>query len=293
MQFDGWGAQRWANHFTHLLNAANPPDRYRFDVGALAMEFSRSAFPQDPIMSVGGSELDGFEGALLPSESGKRWGILYASGGSPGRRRFTVAHEFGHYLLHRRARPEGFRCGEAAVDARDGVQIEREANDFASTLLMPFDDFRAQLPAKDVATFDTLSECAERYDVSLAAVILRWLRYTDRRSMIIVSRDGFMKWAWSSEPAFKSGRFFRTSRTAVAVPAGSAAAQDAQSEKTKAGIERAAGVWFDEKCCEMTVRSNRYDLTYTLLHFGSHDRSFGHDVEEATEDTYDRFVARS
>lgn len=291
MQFDNWGAPRWANHLTQLLNAANPPNRYRFDLKTLAIEFSQSAFPEDPIVAVKEDALDGFEGALLPSESGKRWGILYAADRSPGRQRFTVAHELGHYLLHRRARPEGFRCGEAAVDARDGIQIEREANDFAATLLMPLDDFRLQLPPKEMSNFERLSACAERYDVSLAAVVLRWLRYTDRRSMIVVSRDGFIKWAWSSEPALKSGRFFRTSGGPIELPAASAAGRETYSDEAKAGIERSPGIWFDEKCCEMTVRSAKFDLTYTLLHFGAQDRSPAHDAGETTEDTYDRFIA--
>jgi Zn-dependent peptidase ImmA (M78 family) len=187
MDFGNWGPQRWAIHLTQLLNAANPPDRYRFDLARLTVEFTRTVFPQDPILRVEETDLDGFEGALLPSESGKRWGILCARGRSPGRRRFTLAHEFGHYLLHRKRFPEGFRCTETSVDARDGVEIEREANDFASTLLMPLDDFRARVPATAVPGFNELSDCASRYEVSLSAAILRWLRYTDRRAMIAVS----------------------------------------------------------------------------------------------------------
>jgi hypothetical protein len=76
-------------------------------------------------------------------------------------------------------------------------------DEFAATLLMPLDDSRRQITPKGQPNFDELSACATRYNVSLAAVILRWLRYTDRRAMIVVSRDGFMKWAWSSEPAFR------------------------------------------------------------------------------------------
>ena len=48
------------------------------------------------------------------------------------RRRFTAAHEFGHYLMHRKKYPEGLRCDEAAVDGRNEVEIEREANEFAA-----------------------------------------------------------------------------------------------------------------------------------------------------------------
>jgi Zn-dependent peptidase ImmA (M78 family) len=142
----------------------------------------------------------------LPSDSRKRWGIYVNQNGSPRRRRFTAAHELGHYLVHCQKYPDGLRCDEAAVDGRNGVEIEREANDFASTLLMPLDDFRRRIPAKAEANFDQLSECAMHYDLSLVAAILRWLRYTERRAVIVVSRDGYMNWAWSSDAALKSGR---------------------------------------------------------------------------------------
>jgi hypothetical protein len=119
-------------------------------------------------------------GALVPSESGKRWGILYDRNASPQRRRFTIGHEFGQYLLHRKKFPDGIRCDEAAVDGRVNVEVEREANAFSAALLMPLDDFRKRIAATDVPNFDDLGACADRYDVSLTAVILRWLRYTDR-----------------------------------------------------------------------------------------------------------------
>ena len=213
MNCDGWGVQRWAIHLSQLLNAANPPDRYRFDVGLLSKEISKNFFPDDPITEVIGTDLEDCEGALLPSSSGKRWGVYFSLKGSPRRQRFTAAHEFGHYLLHRKKYPEGIRCDEAAVDGRNGIAIEREANEFAATLLMPFDDFRRQISANDRADFDQLSACATRYDVSLVAAVLRWLRYTERRAIMVVSRDGFMKWAWSSQPALKKRPLFQNKRT--------------------------------------------------------------------------------
>ncbi len=51
-------------------------------------------------------------------------------------------------LLHRKKYPEGLRCDEAAVDGRNGIEIEREANEFAATSLMPLDDFRQRIPVK-------------------------------------------------------------------------------------------------------------------------------------------------
>lgn len=52
----------------------------------------------------------------------------------PTRRRFTIAHEIGHYCLHRSIKP-------TFCDRLDGVhrlnRLEREADQFAAELLMP------------------------------------------------------------------------------------------------------------------------------------------------------------
>ena len=36
---------------------------------------------------------------------------------------------------------------------------------------------------------DVLGHCAERYDVSLTAAILKWLSYTDEKAIVVMSRD--------------------------------------------------------------------------------------------------------
>lgn len=154
---------------------------------------------------------------------------------------------------------------------------------------MPFDDFKRQISTKDKPDFDALSGCADRYRVSLAAAILRWLRYTERRAMIVVSIDGFVKWAWSSAPALQSGRYIRTSRGPVEVPSGSAVGRNEFTAETKAGVDHPRGVWFDEPVREHSFRAEKYDLNYTLLHFGN--RECGPLLAEPhTEDTYDKFT---
>jgi len=291
MNFEGWRSQRWAIHLSQLLNAANPPDRYRFDIGRLALETSQTFYPGDPIVRVDEDDLDGFAGALVPSESGKHWGILYQATQSPGKTRFTVAHEFGHYLLHRKKYPTGIHSDETGVDGRTKVEIEREANDFASSLLMPLDDFRRQISAKDKPDFDALSRRADRYGVSLAAAVLRWLRYTERRALIVVSIDGFVKWSWSSKSALLSGCFIRTSRGPVELPPGSAVGRSEFTPETKAGVDHSAGIWFNEPVRELSFHSEKHDVSYTLLHFGT--AQVAPIAEPHVEDVYDRFVGKA
>ena len=98
------------------------------------------------------------------------------------------------------------------------------------------------------------------------SVILRWLRYTERRALLVTSVDGFVKWSWSSKPALVSGAFIRTSRGPAALPAGSAVAQEQFTPEVRAGVDHPTGVWFNKRARELTFRSEKYDTAYTLLH---------------------------
>jgi Zn-dependent peptidase ImmA (M78 family) len=289
-----------ANRITQLLDAFHGADRFDrnpVDMQFLALEYSKQIAPQSPIVTIEERNLKGCMGALVYSETKPRqWGIAYHKNQSPGRRAFTLGHEFGHYILHRdliETDPKfdgGVYCNEESILQRDGKGIEKEADEFAATLLMPFHDFRRQIPANERPDFQRLSALAKRYGVSLTAAILRWLEYTETRAMMIVSNEGFALWARSSEAAFKSGRFIRTKETVFELPAAAAAKRRQFTEETKAGFARPPETWrFPEGLVEMCIRSERYDQEITLLHFeGRGPRSI--QDEPDLEDTFDRFV---
>jgi DNA helicase-2/ATP-dependent DNA helicase PcrA len=101
---------------------------------------------------------------------------------SPGRRRFTIAHECAHWVLHvpaGGAEPEevGCRAEDVAEDdegptrARGRARREAEANVFARELLMP----EMLLVAQTEETGRNLPALAERFGVSVPAVRLRLL----------------------------------------------------------------------------------------------------------------------
>jgi hypothetical protein len=261
--------KRWATDITVVLNAVLGPDRFPISVTDVALELSRQWFPGDPLSLIQGAALPGFDGALLPAPPGEKgWGIFYNSSvTSKGRINFTLAHEFGHYLIHRLAFPDGIQCSQQDMWRWDPAykQIENEANTFAAYLLMPYSDYRRQIDPQTVATFDLLSHCAERYKVSLVAATLRWLCYTERRAVLVLAREGYILWARSSEPALKSGAFIKTSGRAVAVPDRSVAARPEAYTEARLGIDLPPGVWFRESCREMSIVSENYDFTISLI----------------------------
>lgn len=289
-----------ANRLTQLLDAfhgADRFDRHPVDIEFLALEYSKQIAPLSPIVTVEERNLNGCMGALVFSETKPRqWGIAYHKNQSPGRKAFTLGHEFGHYILHRNLIESderyhgGLYCSEESILQRNGKGIEKEADEFAATLLMPFHDYRRQLPADERPDFERLSALAKRYGVSLTAAILRWLEYTETRAMMVVSNEGYALWARSSDPALKSRRFIRTKETVFELPAVASAKRRLFTEETRAGLAQPAGAWgFPEGLVEMCIRSERYDQEITLLHFeGSAPAFFSEEVE--LEDTYDRFV---
>lgn len=270
-------------------------DRAPVDVIGLALEYSRQVAPESPIHEVVERNLPGCVGALVYGEARPRqWAIMYHVGQSDGRRSFTVGHEFAHYLLHRQLIEQdggfdgGIFCDENSVDRRGGVGIEQEADEFTAALLMPFHDFRRQQPAKARVDFDTLSRLAKRYGVSLTAVILRWLEYTETRAMMVVSNEGFAHWAKPSGSALKSGRFIRTKNTVYELPSEAFAARRDYSDRALTGISQPAGVWFAESVHEMCFRSDRYDKEITVLQFETDGPRFQEEEEE--RDVFDYFL---
>jgi IrrE N-terminal-like domain len=289
--------KRWANDLTAILNAAYEADRFPVNVKQLALGYSKQRFPDDRIVSVQSDVLPNFEGGLYQADGDKKgWGIIYNNAiRSKGRINFTLAHEFGHYLLHRLKYPDGFRCGNedmASWDSEYG-QLEAQANDFAASLLMPLDDFRKQIDARARPEIDALGMCADRYEVSLIASILRWLQYTTRRSILVVSRDGFILWARSSTPALKSGAFFRTANVPpVSIPPESLAAQRNIVEGNTGIADLDRGAWLKEPCREEVLFSDEYDFTISLLHLDDSTPRFELNGE-SEEDAFDRMKRRT
>lgn len=262
-----------AYKFTHVLDlfaAHHGTPRFPVNVLDLAKDAANQFGWDDPIADVRAEDIDRFEGALVPDDEKRRWMLLYNHRiKSEGRIRFTQAHELGHYVLHRHLR-DSFACTEKDVVnlETDERTLEAQADSFAATLLMPLNDFREQLSGPP--TFDDIGACADRYGVSLSAATLRWLKHTDELAVLVVHRDGFMDWAFSSKPALKNGAFFKTrSGPPVPVPQDSIAA-DGSVMHERLGQEAGARIWFPHAEAELSLRelkitASEYDSVMTLL----------------------------
>lgn len=114
---------------------------------------------------------------------------------SSERSRFDVAHELGHLTMH----------DEHSAHGRDA---EAQANEFASTLMMPEADIRAYAPTDP--TLAELIQLKRRWGVSLSALTRRLYRldllseWQYRAHFIDMSRKGYRKHEPNSLPMERS-----------------------------------------------------------------------------------------
>ncbi len=258
------------NQILETVSLAHDLTRFPVNVERLALDTASVFGWKDAVTEVQSADIKGLEGCLLPNETKSQWLILYNGNmKSQGRVRFTQAHELGHYLLHRQQK-DSFECANAADMynlSQEEKDIEADADRFASYLLMPFDDYRRQID--NTVNLEVFGICANRYGVSLTAAILRWLEYTQDKAVLVISRGGFMRWAWSSASAFKAGAFFRTKNNVIPIPLNSLAADDSIKIERN-GINVAGKVWFQHaepvmSLREMKIESDQFDSIITLL----------------------------
>ena len=107
---------------------------------------------------------------------------------APARRRFTLAHEFGHALLHTGREvmfDKDFRYNLRSDISQLGIDIEEiEANYFAAALLMPrkFMDRDPRTHSIEVEDASALRALAQAYGVSAQAMALRLVNVARRAS---------------------------------------------------------------------------------------------------------------
>jgi len=118
-----------------------------------------------------------------------------------GQRRFIIAHELGHVLLH-----PGIRQIDQ-VDIRQTRNFnhyqepeELEANYFAAELLMPKAFF--QNDAKDIEpSWAAIRTLAERYQTTQSATAIQYVHCTKEAVMLVASENGVRQWFVASDYA--------------------------------------------------------------------------------------------
>jgi hypothetical protein len=134
---------------------------------------------------------EGAEAWLIP---GRRHGFvrLRSDISETGRKRFAVAHELGHWELHRGLSQLSY-CTAGDVHGYKGSPAEIEASAFAGELLMPTPLFGP--PCQGKPSLDLVKSLAETFETTLTATAVRFVEESREPCLAIFSKDGKVTWS--------------------------------------------------------------------------------------------------
>ena len=115
-----------------------------------------------------------------------------------GRKRFAIAHELGHWLLHKAISQIVFCTSEDMIARYKGSVPEIEANYFAAELLMPERLYREKMGGADPST-TLLRDLTDYFQTSLTATAVRMVEVADDSRAIVVTKNGVIQWWRASE----------------------------------------------------------------------------------------------
>ncbi len=213
-------------------------------------------------------ESRGFEGAIVRLWN-KPTGIiaLRRDVREPGRKRFTVAHEIGHYVLPGHGKYERSCKGEDIEAWRGGTpRQEIEANRFASELLLPTAHVRRIVQAQ-LASIETAKYLNSNLQTSLTAALLKTVEVTEERCCVVLSTDNTIDWARPNET------FRHYVRKGEKLSTDSLASRLMRSgEEREAAAMVPAAAWLDDSKIKLDARVHedsifqpRYNSVLTVL----------------------------
>lgn len=194
----------------------------------------------------------------------------------PGRVRFSIGHELGHYFCeeHRETIIENRVHTSVSAFKTKGHQFEKEADKFASALLIPekfVDSIRGR---KNFITLKDILKISEACDASVQAAAFRYVRLASERCVAIVSLRNEIQYSFSSDDAKESGFEFLANKW---VPDKSAAARCLKADPRQI-VEGYAHTseWFSERAYgarlwEESVRLGVGNFALTILSWPESD----------------------
>jgi hypothetical protein len=145
-------------------------------------------------------DLKSFDGALLRSRTSFSGRILVRSGiRELGRKRFTIAHEIGHYILHG---DQQNSCSPRVIEGwKEGQPLpEREADTFASELLLPTTDVTQHVNRR-WPSMQVVSDIADHYGASMMAAGRKFCDVASQPCALVWSSQRVIRWFHPS-PSF-------------------------------------------------------------------------------------------
>ena len=197
--------------------------------------------------------------------SDKKIFILYHPAAINPRVRFSIAHELGHFYIpeHRKLLLTG-KSHNSKTGFISDKRLEREADEFASNLLVPENYLNELLFKKTFLTLKDLLELANELQVSATAMAIRYVNMTPEPCAVILSQDGKQKFYWASDEMEYTGFKWRGRKD---IPWDSASSEATKSQGSGKVFEKQSdsGVWFSKRKRECEIWEEAFSLGYTGL----------------------------
>lgn len=172
-----------------------------------------------PLLRAGGDDFgDSFDGKLKYRKDHQCFLLLfnnrYDVGQLPGehhpRTRFSISHELGHFFLdrHHQYLRNGGRPRPSFSEFRSEEIMEREADAFAASLLMPTRSFRSLVNVAELSR-ERLLDLAGQFQVSLVSAAIRSVRLCDYPCALAGIRDRDVAWMFASDSLISGGLYPR------------------------------------------------------------------------------------
>ena len=197
---------------------------------------------------------------------GERAIIVVNSESIPSRKRFSAAHELGHWM--RDAGTIGLGCNPEALVGSGEANAETRANRYASDLLLPKFMFEPRAKGCPI-TFETASSLADVFQTSLTATSIRLIDYGSYPAMLVCSDAQRVRW-------FQRGA--EVPRSLWPQPAGKVTFANELLRGTSRGVKTSGQVYSDQWFSSVRPHSVHEDsrrisseLVLTLLWWNDED----------------------
>lgn len=192
------------------------------------------------IQDIQSLKTEGFVGGLLTDTSRSTGIILVKQGLSRQRRRFTVGHELGHFLIatHVPDKEGQFLCSASDMallhvkEQARRARMEVEANRFSSLILMPPPLLRPLIGSKE-PSIEHVFELADSFDVSREAMSRTYTEYHPAAVAFVLVHNGVVQRTYRNQRRFP----FIVVRKGQMVPTGSTFHRKVLKEGTPGNVD--------------------------------------------------------
>lgn len=218
------------------------------------------------IWNIQEKELNSIEGALIVPEGKIEGEIILNSNQDTNRKRFTLAHEIGHFVhpLHQPDIEGRFNCSNDDIFKPYGRSkisiIEDQANEFASELLIPKNSLTPLLKLNSGINFDEIISFSEKMMVSKAFLLRKIQPHCNTPTAFIFSLNGIIRY-------IHSDRFPRIKVwSKQSIPHDSISVRDVPNNSFSKKIEVSPNIWLSKNLSgtlyeQLYVQENGYRIT--------------------------------